>query len=109
MNDKVVDILGRKADINEHDKSQAESVYGIVTDITILSDVSAVAFGVQSGNEERLFWMSTSRQDTDPDYSVPLRGESVRIWFNDNAQTINVYPLHDSKVRDLSRRRLLHS
>src|SRR5690606_35522031 len=53
--------------------------------------LAAVAFHVKHGREETLFWMSTERAGVDGDYRKPLMHETVKVWFNDSARSLDVF------------------
>lgn len=79
---KPVSIASRIGKQNKNARGPADTVTGVITTVTELTHISAVAFGVKSGTGEKLFWMSTEGQEEDADYGVPLPGDTVKIWFN---------------------------
>ncbi len=90
MERRVIPFTGAAAVRNRKAQGPMQVITGTVTSVTDLSHLSAVAFGVQSGSREHLFWISTVPQGEDPDYRRPLPGETVRLWFNESAKTLDV-------------------
>lgn len=76
------------AEKNRQERGPMETVTGTVTQVRELRAQSIVAFGLQHGREESVFWISTARQGEDRDYRRPLEGETVKVWFNDKAGTL---------------------
>ena len=88
---KVINLAAAAAESNRKSKEPVRHVTGTVTYIADLSALSAVAFRVKHGAEETLFWMSTQRQKEDADYRKPLLYETVKVWFNEKARTLDVF------------------
>ena len=89
---KVIPLTSHAAAQNKKLRGPVQSAYGIVTNVTSLTHLSAVAFGLKIGAEEKLFWISTEYEKEDPDYRAPLSGESLRVWFDESAaKSIDVF------------------
>lgn len=90
-NGKIINLAARTAEQNRRAKGPTQNVIGTVSSVTDLAALSAVAFHVKHGREETLFWMSTERAGVDGDYRKPLMHETVKVWFNDSARSLDVF------------------
>lgn len=89
-NDKIIPLTGALGEQNRKAQGPAQTVTGQVTSVIDLTHLSAVAFNLLHGGRETLFWISTAMEDRDGDYRKPLSGETVKVWFNDAARSIDV-------------------
>ncbi len=85
---KVVSMTDRAGRENQKAQGKTDTMTGEVTMVMDLSHISAVAFGVRNGKQEKLFWISTKMQGEDRDYRRPLAGEQVKVWFNSAAKNL---------------------
>ena len=88
--DKIIPLTGILGEQNRKAQGPVQSVTGQVTTVTDLTHISAVAFSLRHGGKETLFWISTAMQERDGDYRKPLAGETLKVWFNDAARSLDV-------------------
>ena len=100
--DNVHKLMPFAAQRNRRTGGPQQSVTGTVTFVADLRSSAAVAFRVQHGREETMFWISTATQATERDYRMPLYGETVTVWFNDKAQNMYV-PGEDGPARGVTK------
>lgn len=90
-NGKIVNFTTFRGAQNAAQRGPAQSVTGVVCEIFDLAALEAVAFRIDHGGKKDLFWMSTARAAQDENYRKPLPYETVRVWFNDKAGSLDVF------------------